>query len=223
MKFTSTLAAGLGIAALAAAPALAQQANPDRTTSMQRQQWAQWQQTNNETVSAQRILGGDVTNGFNMLGNITDLILDPQGQRIEYVLYEVPYPYKIYGSDDGFVRWDNVAFERGYDSDVDLRIDDDAQAEAKQQLTLTRSQARGRMASRIVGGDLMFADGSSREIDDILFDPKTGMITDFVVELDADSLFDSDTRRVPAAMVRFDQGRWMVAQPVTYDWQVWVF
>jgi len=220
MHLSSALATGLAAAALIASPALARQASqPDP-----RDAWAQWQQANNETVSAERILTGDVTNGFTLLGNIDDLILDPAGSRIEYVLYEVPQSYLLYGNDDGFVRWDNVALERGYGSGVDLRIDDDAAPGAKEELTITRREAGSRMVSRIVGSEMMFAGGTMRPIEDILFDPGTGTITDFVVELDEDSLFDSDTRRIPAAMVEMDaEGRWTTVQPVTHDWEIWIF
>jgi hypothetical protein len=220
MHLSSALATGLAAAALLASPALAQQT----TQQDYRTAWSQWQQANNETVSADRIMRGDVTNGFNMLGTIDDLILNEQGNRIEYVLYEVPQSYLLYGNDDGFVRWDNVALERGYGAGVDVRIDDDAEAGAKEELTITRREAGSRMVSRIVGSEMMFAGGTMREIEDILFDPESGMITHFVVELDEDSLFDSDTRRIPATMVNMDaQGRWMAAQPVTYDWEIWVF
>ena len=216
MKRNTFIAAGLGVAAMIAAPVSAQQ------TDMQA--WQQWQRSNNETVSAERMMTGDVTNAFNMLGNVEDLILNERGTQIEYVLYEVPYPYSAFGSEDGFVRWDNVAVERGFGTGVDLRIDNEASSEAKDRLQLTRKEARGRLVSRIVGGDMMFADGSMREIDDILFDPASGLITHFVVEMSEDSLFDEDTRRIPASMVSLDaNGRWMVSQPAAYEWEVWVY
>ena len=216
MKRNTFIAAGLGVAAMIAAPVSAQQ------TDMQA--WQQWQRSNNETVSADRMMTGDVTNAFNMLGNVEDLILNERGTQIEYVLYEVPYPYSAFGSEDGFVRWDNVAVERGFGTGVDLRIDNEASSEAKDRLQLTRKEARGRLVSRIVGGDMMFADGSMREIDDILFDPASGLITHFVVEMSEDSLFDEDTRRIPASMVSLDaNGRWMVSQPAAYEWEVWVY
>jgi hypothetical protein len=134
----------------------------------------------------------------------------------------VPFPYDVYTAEDGFVRWDNIEVERGVGSGLDLRIDGEASAYAKEQLQLTRAEAGDRLVSRIVGSDLTFSDGQMREIDDIQFDPESGMITNFVVEMDEDSLFDEDTRLVPAAMVMLDpQGVWTVRQPVTYNWTVW--
>ena len=213
MTLKALMTAGIGAAALLAAPAMAQAPNS--------QDWAQ-RQAQNETVSAQRMMSGDVTNGFNMLGNVSDIVLNARGTAVEYVLYEVPFPYDVYTAEDGFVRWDKFEVERGVGSGLDLRIDDDASAYAKEQLKLTRAEAKDRLVSRILGSDLTFADGQKREIDDVHFDPQTGMITNFVVEMDEDSLFDEDTRLVPAAMVMLDpQGVWTVRQPVTYNWTVW--
>ena len=213
MTLKALMTAGIGAAALLAGPAMAQAPNS--------QDWAQ-RQAQNETVSAQRMMSGDVTNGFNMLGNVSDIVLNARGTAVEYVLYEVPFPYDVYTAEDGFVRWDNIEVERGVGSGLDLRIDGEASAYAKEQLQLTRAEAGDRLVSRIVGSDLTFADGQMREIDDIQFDPESGMITNFVVEMDEDSLFDEDTRLVPAAMVMLDpQGVWTVRQPVTYNWTVW--
>ena len=216
MKTPTTLKAGLAaLAATLATPAIAQ--------NMSAEEWAEWQDAQNETVSAERMMGGDVSNGFNFMGDVRDLVLNPAGTQIQYILYEVPQPWSFYGNEDGFVAWDNIRVERGIASGIDLTIDDEESLYAKDQLRLTRSQAENRLVSRIVGGDMRFADGSVREIQDILFDPDTGMLTDYIVELDEDSLFDEDTRRIPASMVSLDpDGLWIVAQPVTYDWEIWV-
>lgn len=217
MKLKTLLAAGLATTALGAAPAIGQD-------SMERAH-DRYEQAMNETVSAERMMSGDVTNGFNQLGDVRDLVLDKSGERIAYILYDVPYPASFYGSDDGFVRWDNVAIERGAYSGLDLRIDDDAADYRKEQLTITKSEADNRLVDNIVGGDMMFAGGDMREIEDILFDPDTGMITHYVVEFDENSLFDEDTRLVPAAMVSLDENRgyWMASQPVNYEYQVWIY
>lgn len=223
MKFTALITVGIGAATLAGAPALAQNA-PAHGLDTDSRAWAQWQAAQAETVSAERMMDGDVTNGFNMLGNVTDLILDERGDRIEYALYEVPHPLSFYGSEDGFVRWGNIAIERGVGTGLDLRLDDGASPYSKEQLTLTRAEANNRMVSRIIGSELMFADGQKREIQDIQFDPDSGLITNYIVEMDEDSLFKEDTRKVPAPLVTLDQeGVWIVSQPVTYDWEVWVF
>jgi sporulation protein YlmC with PRC-barrel domain len=217
MKFNTILAATLAATALGTSPALAQE------------NWetdhAAYKQAMNETVSAERMLTGDVTDGFNRLGDVSNLILDPTGERIEYVLYDVPYPYSVFGDDDGFVRWDNIAIESGGYDGLDLRIDDQSQPYTKDQLEITRGEADDRLVERIVGGDIMFAGGEMREIDDILFDPQTGRIMHYVVEMDEESLFDEDTRLVPANWVSLDEerGYWTVAQPVTYEYEVWVY
>lgn len=219
MNLKALMTASIGAAALMTAPATAQAQASQAPTS---QDWAQ-RQAQNETVSAERMMSGDVTNGFNMLGNVSDLVLNERGTGVEYILYEVPYPYEVYTADDGFVRWDNIEVERGVGTGLDLQLDDEASAYAKEQLRLTRAEAKDRMVSRILGSDLTFSDGQKREIDDIHFDPETGMVTNFVVEMDTDSLFDEDTRLVPASMVMLDPQRgWVVRQPVTYDWTVWV-
>ncbi|AOL21999.1 hypothetical protein Ga0102493_11970 [Erythrobacter litoralis] len=217
MKLKTLIAAGLATTALGAAPALGQ--------STMEEAHDRYQQAMNETVSAERMMSGDVTNGFNQLGDVRNLVLDQTGQRIEYILYDVPYPSSFYGEDDGFVRWDNVAIERGGFDGLDLRIDDDAEDYRKEQLTLTKAEADGRLVDNIVGADMMFADREMREIEDILFDPETGMITHYVVEFDEDSLFDEDTRLVPASMAGLDESGdyWMVSQPTTYEYQVWIY
>jgi sporulation protein YlmC with PRC-barrel domain len=222
MKLKTLLAAGLATTALGAAPAIGQ-SGMDANTMKQAHE--RYEQAMNETVSAERMMSGDVTNGFNQLGDVRNLILDPTGQRIEYILYDVPYPWSFYGGDDGFVRWDNVAIERGGYDGLDLRIDDDAADYRKEQLELTRAEADGRMVDKILDGDMMFADREMRGIEDILFDPETGMVTHYVVEFDENSLFDEDTRLVPASMVRMDDSGdyWMVSRPTTYEYEVWVY
>lgn len=220
MKLKTLLAAGLATTALAGAPAFGHDTmgQPDMKQAHER-----YQQVMNETVSAKRMMSGDVTNGFNQLGDVRNLILDPTGQRIEYILYDVPHTFSHYGGDDGFVRWDNVAIERGGVDGLDLRIDDDAEDYRKDRLELTRAEAAGRLVDKIIGGDMMFADREKREIGDILFDPETGRITHYLVEFDEDSLFDEDTRLVPASMVSMDDSGdyWMVSRPTTYEYQIW--
>lgn len=213
-----TLAAALATSVLVtAAPASGQ----DNMREMQ----SRYDAAMRESVSADRMMSGEVSRAFRSMGEVTDLILDASGQQVEYILYETPTIARIYGGEDGFVRWDNIAIERGGVSGLDLRIDDEARPGAKDQLTITRSQAGKRLVSEILEGELMFADGQMRKVDDILFNPETGMLTHFVTEMDAESLFTKDRRRIPASMVRYDEGRdtWMIAQPTTYNWEMWIF
>ncbi|MEQ8410414.1 MAG: hypothetical protein RIC51_06620 [Erythrobacter sp.] len=222
MKLSTLLATALATTALGATPAMGQNAM-DQSTMEQANE--RYKQAMNETVSAERMMSGDVTNGFNPLGDVRNLVLDPTGERIAYILYDAPYPGSFFGEDDGFVRWDNVAIERGGYGGLDLRIDDAAADYRKEQLALTRAEADGRLVDEIVGGDMMFADNEMREVEDILFDPETGTITHYVVEFDEDSLFDEDTRLVPASMVSMDDSGdyWMVSSPTTYEYRVWIY
>ncbi|MEQ5788167.1 hypothetical protein J3454_09700 [Erythrobacter sp. NFXS35] len=217
MKTSTILAAAVAATTLGAAPAFAQ-------TDMRAAQ-ADYDRAMSENASAERMLSGDVTHAFRQMGEVTDLILDPYGRRVEYILYETPTIARIYGDDDGFVRWDNIEIERGVGAGLDLRIDDPASAEGKDRLQLTRAEANDRMVSRIIGGNMMFADGQMREIDDILFDPDTGMVKHFVIEFDTDSVYTEDTRLIPAAMVSLDEqrGYWMASQPVNYTYESWIY
>lgn len=215
MTIRSILLAGLGGLALASTPAAAQ--------TMDRESWQQWQEMRNSAVSAESMMTGDVTNGFNMLGNVEDLILNASGTQVQYILYDIPFPYSHYGSDKGFVAWDNIAVERGAGTGLDLRIDSEESAYAKDELKLTRAQGERRMVSKIIGSDVRFNDGQMREVEDILFDPDTGMLTHYVVQFDNETLFGDDPRRIPASMVSIhSNGTLSIAQPVTYDYEVWI-
>ncbi|MEE4153299.1 MAG: hypothetical protein V2I27_03990 [Erythrobacter sp.] len=209
-------------AGLLGAPAVQAQDNwqNDMQASKER-----WEQVRNATVSAQELMSGDVNNNFNMLGDVRNLILDPTSSRLEYVLYDVPYFYSLYGDDDGFVRFDNVAIERGSDMNVDVRIDDEAYDFRKDQLELTRSQAQGRLVDDILDGEVRFSGGEMRGVDDVLFDPQSGQIQYFVVEMDDESLFGNDNRLVPASRVRYDQrgDYWTVSDPMDTEFQIWVY
>jgi len=217
MKINSFLATALAATALGSSPAMAQ-------TDWEKDR-ARYEAIMNETASAERMLSGDVTNGFNHIGDVQNLVLDPTGTRIEYVLYEVPYPYSTFGDEDGFVRWDNVAIEPGTVGGLDLAIDDGTEPYAKNELEITRAEADDRLVNRIIESNMMFSDGSMREISDIIFDPDNGMVTHYVVEFDDDSLFDEDERLIPADWVSLDErrGYWTVSQPLNYDYEIWVY
>src|SRR6056297_2328814 len=116
-------------------------------------------------VSAQTLLGADVKNVANPIGNVRDLILNEDRTAIEYVLYEVPYPYSLMDAQNGFVAFDNLAIEAGATLATDLRIDDDA-ARGPEELTLDRREADHRMVSRILEDHVVFADGQQvREVE----------------------------------------------------------
>ena len=121
MNIKPIMKSSLAGLALIAMPAAAQTADGDYMMPSEeaKAQMAQgnfmmpWEEATNNTASAERMMSGDVTNGFNMLGNVKDLILNTAGTQIQYVLYEVPSPWSFYGGEDGFVAWDNIAVERG--------------------------------------------------------------------------------------------------------------
>jgi hypothetical protein len=212
----------IGIAAgLLAAPAAQAQGTMQDNMQVSKERW---EQVRNATVSAQELMSGDVNNNFNFLGDVRNLVLDPTMSRLEYVLYDVPYFYSLYGDDDGFVRFDNVAIERG-GTGMDVRIDDEAADYRKDELELTRSEAEGRLVDEIINGKVRFSDGQWRGVDDVLFDPDNGMIQYFVVEMDDESLFGNDNRLVPASRVSYDGANdyWMVSDPTRTEFQIWVY
>lgn len=171
-----------------------------------------WSKMRGEVVRAEELLGADVTNGFNPLGTVTDLVLTADGQQVEYVLYEVPYPYSFYGGEDGFASYDDIGVETGgADLDVDLRLEDEAAAQAPEALRLTRDQAEQRLVSRWIGEPMRFSGDAEREIEDILIDRDTGAVTHFVIETDEDSVFRAQRRTVPADMVMIDESGGIVA------------
>ncbi|MDT0575809.1 hypothetical protein RM533_06380 [Croceicoccus sp. F390] len=220
MNVTNRLLAATAATAMAvAAPAAAQMQRMDPATA-----WSQYSEARKNMASAGNVMSGDVTNGFNMLGNIRDLILTPNGSQVEYVLYEVPFPWSTYGANDrGFVAWDNVAIEGSFGGDLNIRIDDDADAQSPDRLTLTAAQAERRLASNIIGSMLTFSDGQQREIEDILFDRNSGAITSYVVQFDNQSVFGSDTRRIPASAVTMQaDGRMMLRTPSNTDYLIWI-
>lgn len=192
-------------------------------TAEQTAEWERWYEARQNVANAEDILAGEVHNRFNILGNVTDLILSPSGNQIQYILYEVPYPYSAFGAEDGFVAWDNVTLERST-TGINVRIDDEAAARLPEELTLTRGQADHRLVSNIIGEDVGFSDETEREIEDILFNPSTGAVTHYVVQMDEESLFATDSRRVPASMVSIsEQGEISISSPADYDYELWAF
>lgn len=150
-----------------------------------------------DAVSAQTLLGADVRNVVNPIGNVRDLVLNEDRTAIEYVLYEVPYPYSLMDAQNGFVAFDNLAIEAGATLATDLRIDDEA-ARGPEELTLDRREADHRMVSRILEDHVVFADGQQvREVEDILVDRKSGKILGYVVNRNPDAWFNEEPLMVP--------------------------
>ena len=157
-----------------------------------------------DAVSARRMLNGDVHTAANPIGSVRDLILNERGTAVEYVLYEIPFPYALSGADNGFVAFDNVAVEDGATLDTVLRIDDEA-ARGPQELTLKRSEADHRMVSRLLDDALAFADGQHiRDVEDILVDRNSGEILGFVVNRSQDAWFNDDPLIIPPHKVTIE-------------------
>ncbi|SRR6056297_199920 len=190
--------------------ALAEQSMSDKDKQRQ------WSEMRAEAVSASEILTGDVTNVLNAVGNVKELILTEDSRKVEYILYDVPYPYGFYGTDDGFVAFDNVALEHGGFGDINARFDDQADARAPEQLKLTASQVDHRAVSRLVGEQVVFQDDAVRTLSDMLVHPETGMVTHFVVEMNPNAIFATDNRAIPANMVRIKRSGLMQVS-VTVD------
>lgn len=168
-----------------------------------------WEAMEREVVRASDILAADVSNGLNPIGRVDDLVLSSDGSRVEYILYEAPYPYRLFGADEGFVTFDNVVFERGGGAlDMEVRLVDDEAPQAPEELRLTADEARERLVSRLVDEPMYFSEEDARRVEDVLIDRETGEITDYVVETQPDTLFRDARRTVPAERVEISgEGR----------------
>ncbi len=181
-----------------------QQATQQQTDRLDTQRW---REIRDRTVGAKDLLAADVTSGFNPVGNVRDLVLNEDASQVEYVLYEVPYPYQLYGADNGYVAFENVAVDPGVSFDLNLRFDDPADAEDPTTLELTREEADRRLVSRILGDTVSFAGEETRPLEDILIDRQTGRITHYVVNNNPDAWFNDEPRAIPAAEVAIsDEG-----------------
>lgn len=191
----------LAFAALASLPIAAAAAAGDTAD------WQGWTKMNEHVVSAEHILRAEVSNGVNPVANVTDLVLTPDRRAVQYVLYGSAYPFALYGSDNGFVAFGDVNIVNAATPDAELVIKNDQAARAPETLKLTASQAANRLVSQIIGSQLYFSDGGSREIRDLLIDKKSGDIAAYVVKMDPESLFNSEPRAIPADHVTIDESR----------------
>lgn len=184
--------------ALSAGPTLAM---ADTKSAKKQDAMRDWAEMRAEAVPADEILAGDIRNRFNQVGRTEDLILNTEGTAVQYVLFEVPYPYSFYATEDGFVNYSAVDLDDDYSGGVNLVIKDADVGLPRDQLTLTRGEARNRLVSRLIGSDVKFSDGAVREVDDILVHPQTGKVTHYVVEMNPQALIDEDLRTVRASKV----------------------
>ena len=213
-KMIALATAGVGMVA----PAVAQ--TTDWTTQREQQRQANMA----ERVSAEEMLDADISSGMNPVGPVDDLILSPDGRRVQYVLFDQRSTFFRLSAGNGFVEWDNVDVRQGGGFEPDLVVTDAESGKEPQEIALTRSQANRRLVSNLIDSNLTFMDGRALRVSDILFNSETGELSDYVVQMNEDSLFDDDQRRIPASMVTADaNGELRVNQPTTYRYDIWVF
>lgn len=213
-KMIALATAGFGMVA----PTVAQ------TTDWTMQREQQRQANMAERVSAEEMLDADISSGMNPVGPVDDLILSPDGQRVQYVLFDQRSTFFRLSAGNGFVEWDNVDVRQGAGFEPDLVVTDAESGKEPQEIALTRSQANRRLVSNLIDSNLTFMDGRALRVSDILFNSETGELSDYVVQMNEDSLFDDDQRRIPASMVTVDaNGELRVNQPTTYRYDIWVF
>lgn len=166
-----------------------------------------WQELREQTVSAEELLGADVATVDDPVGNVRDLVLNESGTAVEYVLYEVPYPYAYGGNDDGFASFDNLAVDDFGGFGIRLRFDDDAAAKAPDELILNRQQADHRLVSNILDETVVFSGQETRPVEDILIDRQSGEIKGYVVNANQDAWFNDEPRVIaPDQVTVSDEG-----------------
>jgi len=165
---------------------------------------ADWDAMRERVIKASEILSADTTTGLNHLGQVRDLVMAPNNRQVRYVLTEVPHPFGIYGGRDGFIRFDNASFEDEIYG-MEVRVGNASDAEGKDQLKLTRTQADDRLVSNILEEEMLLAGDDVRDIENLLIDRQSGEITHVVIALNDESLFNEDPRAVPMDTVRIDE------------------
>lgn len=165
-----------------------------------------WSDMQAHLISADDILSADVTNGRNHIGEVTKLVLSADESRVQYILYDIPFPYSFLMNEPGFTTFDSVAFDPAAGAGVNVRFDSDSSVQAPEQLQLTAGQADNRLVGNLLDRSMYFSDGESREVRDMLIDRQTGEVAYWVVDMETASLFDLDRRAIPADMVSIDEG-----------------
>jgi len=160
-----------------------------------------WNEIRDKTVSASALMRSEVTNGLNPVGSVRDLVLDKDSTTVQYVLYEVPFPYNLYSVDDGFVEFARTSVDSLGWYGLRIRFDDAASGQAPERLALTRSQADHRLVSNLLGDSVAFDAEGTRQIEDLLIDRRTGRITHFVVNKNPEALFNEHPSAIPAREV----------------------
>lgn len=192
---STLLAAALALLAPAAVLAAPEESSAEQETS------SGWQAQREKTVSAREIMDADVYRVATPLGNVRDLVLSEDGSRVEYVLYEIPYPYALHGAQHGYAAFENLAVEQGAGFERQLRLDDDAEPQDPETLQIDRQEADNRLLSRILGDTVRFSGDETRPLEDVLIDRQSGRITGYVVSENPDAWFNEAPRVIPPQQV----------------------
>lgn len=161
----------------------------------------EWNEMRKEAIPAEGVLAGKVKNFTNTIGRVEHLVLNEAKDDIEYVIFEVPYPYSFYTGEDGYLNYDSLDVEHDVTGGINLVVKDADVTYPPDKLKLTKTQVDDRMVSRLIGSEMTFSDGSQREVQDLLIHPKTGKVTHFVIEMKPDAVFSEEPRTVRAKNV----------------------
>lgn len=211
-KYGLAVVSGLAIAFAVQAQTTDQKTGmEDHMTGMQGQQmdnndqqtWNTWLEERNKVVPASDILAGNLTSGFNAIGNVEELILNEEGNKLEYVLYESFWPPSIHGT-GGFVYFDDIKLERGAGNNIDVRFDNEQDQQKSDTLELTAEEVKNRRVSRLIGDEVKFSD-QELNIEDLFVDPTTGEVTHLIVDANQENLFGREFRAIPVDQVDFSQ------------------
>ncbi len=162
-----------------------------------------------KTVSARDLLNATVENVGNPVGHVRDLVLNEDGTAVQYVLYQIPFPYSVTGAvspQNGFVAYDNLDIEPGAGFNDYVRFAGQASPQAPQQLTIDRAEADNRLVSRLLDDTVTFSGDTARSVQDILIDRDSGKIAGYVINKDPNSWFNDQPLVIPASKVQISKG-----------------
>lgn len=190
-----TLASALALAGMVAAAPLAAA------------DWQGWTKMQQQVASVDSLLRGEVSNGLNPFAQVSDLVLSPNDARVQYVMYRAPYPYQLYGAENGFVAYKDVNLTVGGNWTPNLVVDTTGKLHGPAELDISGQQAQDRVWTRLEAKPMYFPSGATRPIDDMLIDRKTGDVKAWVVEMKDDAVFASDLRAIPADTISVAHGK----------------
>ncbi len=203
--------AALSIASMSA---LAQNADSSRQNDRMSQQRStdakarDWQEMRQNAVKASEILDGNVTNGLNPVAQVTNLVLNKNGDELEYIIYESRSPVMSFYVGDGYTSYNTVDLESSYGGGVDVRVDSSADVRGPEEIEITRDEADQRLVSHVLESQIELDGGKIYQVEDLLIQPQTGKITHYVIGSEPDVLFSDGRRTVRATEVSFRNGEY---------------